>query len=303
MNSGSLQRRLVSPDAPEAQEVHRLVSVVGDRLQDRFAEINASMNSAIEAGMDELNEPDLLDMLHASVEGNIATILHMIRNDIPLDHVQPTTAATEYADRLGQRDIPASSLRRAYHFGSDDLLAFMFEEVQGLDCSPELQLRVLHHLSGWMHKYVDWITRVVLEVHEEGRRFSAEQNATVVSAMVTKVLRGDDVSAREFATRTGYALERPHLAATLWIDRANPGSDNTAVLETVARDLAVRLGCPRPPLCTIVDRSTAWVWFAAPADHDLSSGAIHAVIETIPGLRVSLGTCQSGVDGFRASHF
>ncbi|MCF3938678.1 PucR family transcriptional regulator [Gordonia tangerina] len=303
MSSGSLQRRLVSPNAPEAAEVHRLVAVVGDRLQARFAEINASMNAAIEAGMDELTEPDLLDMLHASVEGNITTILQMIRNDIPLDHVQPITAATEYADRLGQRGIPASSLRRAYHFGSDDLLAFMFEEVRGLDCPPEMQLHVLHHLSGWMHKYVDWITGVVLEIHEEGRRFSVEQNATVVSAMVGKVLRGEDLTAGEFALRTGYSLQPPHLAATLWIDRANPGSDDTGLLETTAREMAGRLGCVRPPLFTVVDRSTAWVWFGSPADVDPTNDAVlRSVTAAVPGLRVAFGAPASGTDGFRSSH-
>ncbi|ATD72166.1 MULTISPECIES: PucR family transcriptional regulator [Gordonia] len=298
MSNGALGRRLVSPDSPDAAEIIRLSTIVGERLAARSDELSESMTTAIENGLEELNDPDLLELLRASVAANIATILHMIRNNIPLDQAPPVTAATEYADRLGQRGIPASSLRRAYHFGSDDLLANVFEEVRELDTSPELRLRVLHHFSGWLHKYVDWITRVVLDVHEEGRRYSVEQNATVVSTMVRRALQGDLTSTDEFTVRTGYPLTRTHLAATLWIDRANPGTDNTALLESLAHDVATTLGS-RAPLFTSVDRSTAWVWYpVADADPEV----VRPVLSVVPGARMAFGSPAPGLEGFRESH-
>lgn len=60
---------------------------------------------------------------------------------------------------------------------SDDLLAEMFQEIERLDCSSELKLRLLHHLAGWLHRYVDWITRVVLDVHDAEQKILVEQNA------------------------------------------------------------------------------------------------------------------------------
>jgi len=183
-----LGRRLIRTDAPDAEEVLSLVALVGERLQRRYEDLTESMNTAIEETVQSLDDPELTRMLHASVEGNVATILHVLRNDIPLENVQPITAATEYAIRLARADVPATSLRRAYHIGSDDLLAHVFEEIQALDCSPEVKLRLLHHLAGWMHKYVDWITQIVVEAHERERRALQEQSASETSQLVQRVL-------------------------------------------------------------------------------------------------------------------
>ena len=49
------------------------------------------------------SDPQLLDLMHASVEGNIATVLHAIHHDIPIERVESPTAALEYARQLAQR--------------------------------------------------------------------------------------------------------------------------------------------------------------------------------------------------------
>ncbi|MFL1599946.1 hypothetical protein [Gordonia amicalis] len=82
MSNGALGRRLVSPDSPDAAEIIRLSTIVGERLAARSDELSESMTTAIENGLEELNDPDLLELLRASVAANIATILHMIRNNI-----------------------------------------------------------------------------------------------------------------------------------------------------------------------------------------------------------------------------
>lgn len=296
------RRRTVPPGSPEAAEITRLTAIVGERLQRRYDQINCSMNEAIEEGIDDLHDPEFRDMLHASVDGNIATILHMLRNDIPLDHIQPITAATEYAIRLAQRGVPASSLRRAYHFGSDDLLAQMFEEVRQIDVAPDTRLRLLHHLAGWTHSYVDWITRIVLTAYDEERRQIEEHSATVAASMVRGVLAGNPGAQQNFAERTGYRLEQYHVGAVVWVAGANPGADHTDALRTVTDALARAAG-PVPHLFTMVDRSTAWVWFGRGAEAgDLAADPLRAVLAAHPAARVALGQARHGVAGFRTSH-
>jgi hypothetical protein len=295
-------RRTVPPGSPEATEIARLTALVGERLQRRYDAINASMNEAIEEAIPGLGDPELTDMLHASVEGNIATILHMLRNDIPLDRVQPITAATEYAIRLAQRGIPATSLRRAYHFGSDDLLAQMFEEVRELDVDPDTRLRLLHHLAGWTHSYVDWITRIVLDAYDEERRQVEERSATIAASLVRDLLADAPRAHVGFTERTGYNLDQHHVAGVLWIAGANPAVDHTDRLRSLAGELA-RATRSTAMFFTAVDRSAAWVWCGRGADGgELPTAAVRTVLAEHADARLALGQVGRGADGFRRSH-
>lgn len=298
--TGPLKRRLVSDDTPEAAEIRALVVRVAERLQTRHTEINASMNAAIEDAIADLDAPELTEMLHASVEGNITTILHMLRNDIPIEHVQPATAATEYAVRLARAGVPAAPLRRAYHIGSDDLLAEVFHEIQLLDCPSELKLRLLHHLAGWLHHYVDWIARVVLDAHEAERRTLVEQNATDVSRLVHRVLDREPVEPDQFARTTGYRLDRAHVAAVLWNEGVRQAADHIEALRSLATRFARALGSPAAPLFTPIDRSTAWVWCHVPNETSLVDTArVHEVLWGEPAVRAAMGTPVVGIEGFR----
>lgn len=296
-------RRTVPAGSPEAAEITRLTALVGERLQRRYDEINATMNEAIEEAIPGLGDPELTDMLHASVDGNIATILHMLRNDIPLSRVQPITAATEYAIRLAQRGIPATSLRRAYHFGSDDLLAQMFEEVRQLDVEPDTRLRLLHHLAGWTHSYVDWITRMVLTAYDDERRQVEERSASIAASLVRDLLDDAPGAHVGFSERTGYSLDQHHVAGVLWIAAANPAVDHTDRLRSLADGLA-RATRSTSSFFTAVDRSTAWVWFGrGTGGAELSPpAAVRGVLAEHGDARLALGQVGRGADGFRRSH-
>ena len=302
MNGQVPHRRTVPPGSPDAAEIARLAAVVGKRLQHRPDELNASMNEAIEEAIADLSDPELTDMLHASVEGNIATILHMLSNDIPLERIQPITAASEYAIRLAQRGVPGASLRRAYHFGSDDLLGQAFEEVRQIDVDPDTRLRLLHHLAGWMHSYVDWITRTVLAAYEDERRQVEERSASIAASLVRGVLEDAPGGQHGFAERTGYRLDQHHVAAVLWMAAANPAVDHTDGLKSLADELT-RATRSTGSLFTVVDRSTAWVWWGRGADAGpLAQSAVRTVLAEHEHARLALGQAGRGAVGFRTSH-
>lgn len=286
-----------------AAQVQALAVLLGDRLQRRYAELTASMNAAIESTIEDLDDPELTDMLSASVEGNVATILHMIRNSIPLERIQPITAATEYAVRLARHDVPAAALRRAYHIGSDDLFNQIFAEIQQLDCAPDLKLKLLHYLAGWMHRYVDWMTRVVLDAHDKERLALLQQSEDVTSTLVDQVLSGGPSSTEEFGAKTGYRLDGTHLGAIVWIEGPHQGADQTHALATVAETLAAVGGAGARPLFVPVDRRTAWIWAAlSPSGRTVDVSRLRSAVQVTSGLRVSLGKPGSGVAGFRRTH-
>jgi hypothetical protein len=284
---------------PDAALLRDLTARVAERLHAKAAEINRSMNSAIEREIEDLNDPVLAEMLHASVEGNVTTILHGLRNDIPFEHIRKSPAATTYAIRLAQRGVPSTSLRRAYHIGSDDLLAFIFTQVQGLDCAPDLKLTLLHHLAGWLHRYVDQITRQVLKAHEDEHRFQLEQTADVRAAMIRRVLAGDSVPVADFAAHTGYLLDQVHLGAIVSARGANPGVDHVGILTRAIRDVAQQERIPHV-LVTPADRTSLWVWFGR--EEWTEALDVARWMGSLGRTRIAFGAPAAGSAGFRRTH-
>lgn len=301
MTEGAPHRRTVPPGSPLAEEIARLVAVVAQRLEARVDELNATMCEAIEESITDLVAPEMRALLHSSVQGNIATILHLLRNGVPLSSVEAVPDAIEYAIALAQRGVPSASLRRAYHFGSDDLLAQVFEEVRQVDIDADTRLRLLHHLAGWVHTYVDWITRQVLDAYEDERRQIADRSASLAASLVRGVLTSDQPP-EGFTERTGYRLDQNHLASVLWVAGGNPGVDLTDELRDVANEVAGAVGSSRV-LVTAVDRSTCWIWIGRGPDAEpVQTRSLLPALAQHRGMRMALGRTARGVEGFRCSH-
>ena len=106
-------------------------------LSDRLADATSVVQKTLELEIGELRgDPQLLDLLHASVEGNVAAVLNAIHHGIPIERVETPAAALEYARRLAQRGVPASALVRAYRIGHRVVLDLIVEGVQQVDADP-----------------------------------------------------------------------------------------------------------------------------------------------------------------------
>lgn len=292
----------MSANTPAA--VSSLVVEVARRLQLRQSEISDAMSELLAhdvAGLDD--DPQLIEMLNASVEGNVSTIFHILGNDIPLEHLHPTTAAVEYALRLAQRGIPGNSLRRAYHVGQDDLMASCYEEVQALDCAPELKVEVLHRVSQIAAKYIDWITQYVLQAYDDERQRWISASGNVHSSLIHAMISGKTGGTESFTAETGYALNQFHVGVIVWTVEADPGAESLMDLEPLARLLGVETGSVAQPIFTAVDRTTGWAWLPRGRD----SSQVHAevgreLLAKTPRARIAFGLPAHGAAGFRSTH-
>ncbi|MGY2085059.1 PucR family transcriptional regulator [Blastococcus sp. SYSU DS0539] len=248
-------------------------------------------------------DPQFLELLRASVDANTKTLTHILTNHIPIEHLQPTTAAVEYALRLAQREIPANSLVRAYSVGKDDFIEQIFPDVQALDCTAEEKFQVLHHMATVVGRYIDWISQYVFEAYEKERERWLSTQGTVRAALIHDVLGGRNVAPAHFERETGYRLAAHHLGLIIWSVDATPAPDELRLLTSVVSKVAAGAGCSGAPLVTAVDRETAWAWlpFAArPAEVD--TARIHRQVEQARTCRVTLGLTAPGVAGFRRTH-
>ena len=99
-------------------DVNQVVSEVASRLNERLASVSGFIRASLEEDIPELRgEARIVELLGASVEGNVDTVLHALRHDIAVDRVEAPTAALEYARRLAQHGVPVNALVRAYRLG------------------------------------------------------------------------------------------------------------------------------------------------------------------------------------------
>ncbi|MEU9239729.1 helix-turn-helix domain-containing protein [Streptomyces shenzhenensis] len=282
----------------------RLVAETARRLNDREPEIARAMSRLMAREISHLDEDrHLVEMLQASVDANVKTIIHVLANRIPIEHLQPTTAATEYALRLAQRDIPAHSLVRAYHMGQNEFIEACFTEVRRLECSAELRLDVLHHISNVLYRYIDWISLYVLDTYEKEKRRWISSRGNLRSSLIHKIVAGQPVNISVFEQETGYRLDQFHVGMVVWSTSEAPEPEEPRRLERFVLGLAARCRGTGQPLVTAIDRSMAWAWL--PFGSRQPALDVEEIRELTAGLakdcRLALGLPAHGLAGFRRS--
>lgn len=297
------QSQLSRASAATDTEVVMAIAHIGRELKSREREITEGMTALMAREIDHLDDdPQLVEMLEASVHGNVATVIHVLINDIPVDHLQPTTAAVEYARRLAQRDVPSNSLVRAYHMGQHAMLRICHDEIAGRGLPAPLTLAVIKRLTEIIYSYVDWITLYVFDAYEAERTRWMNARGSVRSATLHAVLSADRPDTSTFETETGYRLMQTHLALILW--RPGPEQPSTLnMLDTQARAIAKALHTNGPPIVTAIDRRTVWAWLPFGRCHPATDTTkLRAVVDLTDGTRLAVGLPSHGLEGFRRSH-
>ncbi|MFC7754205.1 PucR family transcriptional regulator [Tsukamurella soli] len=293
-------------------------AAIARRLRADEDEVVDDVATTLAREIDRLDaDPVLVELLDASVHGNVTTIIHVLANDIPVDHLQPTTAAVEYARRLAQRDVPANSLVRAYHMGQSVVLRRCYQLIGELAEPGDDVMAVTRHVSDVLYRYIDWITLYVFDAYEDERRRWLGVEANVFAAAVHRMLTAPDIESETFERETGYRLRRSHIAAVVWC--ADDSGVDLNILDRTSREVAVALQAIGPPIATAVDRTTLWVWVPvagrpdalmraaetrrdAGPDRGIDSARVVDAVAARPGVRVALGLPTQGVQGFRRSH-
>lgn len=286
----------------DPERLSELSRRIGLLLSPHTDDISESMTVAIEQAIGELDDADMREALHASVANNVAAIIHMLSHTRAANDLPPLPDAIGYAVQLARQDVSSVPLRRAYHVGSNHLLAIVFDRVQEIDCEEHEKLQLYHHLAGWMYQYVDEITRTILAAHEEEVRSSHDRAARSINSSVNSVLRGESVDPTRFEAITGYRLDQVHLGCRIWIDDYGTVPDQARSLTSLVEHLAGLLEAERASLTVMTDRATAEVWFGRERSGEpVDVGAVSAVATAVPGSRIAFGAPALGVEGFRVT--
>ncbi len=304
VRTGSLPGR-----GDEALRRDRQVAEVAAGLAVHRDEISAAIRDLLATRIDELRgDPVLIDLLGASVEGNVETILHVLRHGLPPREVEPPLAAMEYARRLAQRGVPVNALVRAYRLGQAHLMEWAFAELErsAPDGSADVAA-VSQRIVLTVFDYVDHVSQQVVAVYESERDRWLENRHAIRLALIRDVLEGrapataDDRRATESVL--GYAFSPVHLGLVLWLDGPPVGGSALVALERCALELGEAMGAVGRPLVVPWDAESAWVWLAGgPTTVPSREAATAAITCAGEPVRVACGAPAAGVEGFRSSH-
>jgi PucR C-terminal helix-turn-helix domain/GGDEF-like domain len=290
---------------PTDDDVRAHVIDVATALHQRLAAITIDMRTELAARITELSEDErLIDLLGASIEGNVDNILHSLRYGIPVDRIEPPSAGFEYARRLAQRGVPVNALVRAYRLGQQHLLRAAYEESRSRTVDVAVQHLAYDRIVTNTFDYIDMMSQQVVVVYEQEReRWLADRN-TLRIARVEELLAGgavDDVTATEVAI--GHRLRGRHLAGVIWVDETGAHRDQISRFTRTTNRIADQLALGAP-LVIPRDRASAWVWLTVPDDFVIDAAAIGATLITDdpPQAMLALGRILPGPSGFRQSH-
>ena len=280
-------------------------AVIMARLSERVDEVTQAIKRRLAADIAELNDDSgLVELLGASVEGNVETIFHALRYEIPIENAEPPTAALEYSRRMAQRGVPMNALVRAYRLGHEIVLEYALDEISGAGFDPRTGLAVLERMTAVTFRYVDSISQQVVVVYERERDRWLENRNSVRAVRVREVLETTDIDLDAIVDAIRYPMRRIHLALVLWLPEDTTGGDELVLFERFVRELSESLQTQGSSLFVAADRMSGWGWI--PLQAGASATAVADVRRFVAKHEdspcVALGSPLPGVEGFRRSH-
>ncbi|GGL19734.1 PucR family transcriptional regulator [Nocardia jinanensis] len=287
------------------ENADRVIAAIAARFNERVSEISAAIRAYIEGDIADLRRDQHTgDLLGASVEANVATILHALRYDLSVADIQAAPAVVDYARRLAQQGVPANALARAYRLGQRRLTELVFAELHTMAIPATDRIGVVERITPMLFEYIDHITEQVLVIYNDEREQWLEGQNNIRAVRAREVLGGRmtiDVDAATEAIR--YPLRWHHLALVLWYRESEIDSDVIPGLQRFVRDLADFLGAASSPLVVAADRGSVWAWLPyRSAQTGLGAGIRKFVSARRDAPDIAIGTLAEGIEGFRYSH-
>jgi DNA-binding PucR family transcriptional regulator len=291
--------------AKDSPNTARLAAAIVGQLADRLEQITSSIQQILAIEIAELGgDAQLLELQRDTVAANVHTVFSAIRHAIPIEHVEPPTAALEYARRLAQREVSVTALIRGYRLGHEEFLNFLADEIRVSELDPQQSLDVFEHITTIVFRYIDLMSQQVVTTYQHEHDRWLQNRNSLRAQRVREILDGTDIDVDAVSTAIRYPLRVIHVGVVVWYREADSG-DEPVLLERFTNQLAQSLRACDSPLFISVDRITGSAWIPLQARDAVN---VTARIRTFTASWsdapwIAIGNPLPGVDGFRRSHW
>jgi DNA-binding PucR family transcriptional regulator len=282
----------------------RELSAVGAAAGRHLLDFSHDIWLLLTSDIPELRGDDIVEkVLDASVQENVATLLHVFEHGLVPDDLQAPAAAVEYARRLAQRGVPIVALVRAYRVGHGRFLSWCLDELTSRSLDADLAAAVTSRMIDRSFRYIDRVSEQVITAYQQERdRWLLTQTA-VRAARVRAMLGDEPVDAEATESALGYRLHQHHLGVVAWVTDAVHGSEGLTRLDRLASAAARALGSHGRPLFVPRDESLAWIWIPVGGDRGVTQDLLSKAFDNgDTSTRMAVGEPAYGVDGFRQTH-
>lgn len=297
----------MAPELPAAVSagVTERIAQVARGMRATLASLATEMQTEFAESIPELRgDPAMLELLFASTESNVETMLHLAQGSIELEDIEAPTAAISYARRLAQRGTSSRALVRAYRLGQRRFLDVAFDEIVRSEPDGAVAFAAAQRIHTIANAYIDRVAEQVVEEYESEReRWLANRN-TVRLAVLNSLIRGEDVDMAAGESALAYRLRQNHLGVVVW-DTAGGSSPNALQrLETLVGAIGEAVGGAGQPLFISQDRSHGWAWIPLGwSSADVDDAALRKIHDAAgESMKVAIGSPGNSVAGFRNSH-
>jgi PucR C-terminal helix-turn-helix domain/GGDEF-like domain len=291
----------VDNDRPAVSELMAAVSAV---LAPRITEVSSEVFEVIVRGIPQLHaDKPVLTLLASSIDGNVATCLHVLWHGIDLANVHAPAAAEEYARRLAQRGTPLATLLRTYRVGHARFLDRCLSELAGLTNDVELVSTTSLAIARVVAEYIDQTSEDVVVAYEKERQNWLRNRSAALAARVHSLLAGEHVDVSAAEVTLGYRLHQHHVGLVCWVGDATGSTDELTRLERTISHVAEQAGCDGRPLFLPHDESCAWAWLPFGIRNAAGSGSAAAqAADTESDIHFAFGDPAQGAAGFARTH-
>ncbi|MEU6774720.1 helix-turn-helix domain-containing protein [Streptomyces sp. NPDC046759] len=288
----------------ERLEPARELSVSAANVESHITEVSRDVWEELLAEIPKISDDNLLEgILRASVDENVATLLHIFEEDIPLENLEVPTAAHEHARRLAQRDIPVTALIRAYRIGHWRFLQWCLDELARRGADGVVSAAVNRRMLNVSFGYIDSITEQVIDVYRLERDRWLLGQVAMRAARVRDILAEQEVDLDSAEAALGYRLRQNHLGLAVWLPALTRGGAGLDRLDRLTNVIAKELDCPGRPLFIPRDETLAWAWLPLGSRSEVSWERLSSVVKDgEPSVRVCTGSVKRGIEGFRSTN-
>ncbi|MFL6089616.1 MAG: PucR family transcriptional regulator [Aeromicrobium sp.] len=287
------------PDLSRA--VEDLIREVSTRALDPGQGVLAEVEAAALGPIQDRfrNFPALTEETLASTRQNVKHWLQSIQT-APLSPIEPALVApvVGLARSLSSRGA-IQDLWAAYSAGREALwrawMRIAFETAPDRDILNDALNVASASLSRWVDETVQQITAFVAQ--ESAHQSGATHELRLQTA--TRILDGTPIDEELAAYRLKYPLTGEHIASIIWTDPAFP--DQLALRQVAEKFAACATEHQAKVLVVPATSSSMWVWVNNPNGD--AKERLLPILADSPEARLSLGSVDSGIDGFRRSHF
>jgi DNA-binding PucR family transcriptional regulator len=285
----------------EALSAREQIANVASRVGHGLVELASDIRGAIEASVPALRDPGTTTLLNASIQQNIDAMLGVLAHNLEPSHVDPPSAAVEYARRLAQRGVSTFALIRGYRVGQTRVLRRLIEDRVEHSTGDRERGRAGLEMVERISDYVD---RVVEQLIIEYARARAEwlNPSAILTARVRRILSDTTLDTGEAQENLGaYSVRQHHLGLELWMH--DPAEKSEAL--TDLRRTADRLGgagSHDSVLFVPVDEVSACVWLPLGTRSELDRAVLADIISDAPQTYCAIGEPGFSLPGFRRTH-